>query len=74
MLLMCIFAYQLDWQALRGGLVGCLALLHRKQSVGTIVIADVKRLVESFLKNVLVQSLAAADRKVDFISCAKMLR
>jgi DNA repair/transcription protein MET18/MMS19 len=44
-----------------------LALLHRKQGVGCIVIADVKRLVESFLQNVPVQSLAAADRKVDLI-------
>jgi DNA repair/transcription protein MET18/MMS19 len=74
MLLMHTFAYQSDWQALRGGFVGCLALLHRKQSVGTIVIADVKRLLESFLQNVQVQSLAAADRKVDLISCEKMLR
>uniref|UniRef100_A0ACD5UY57 Uncharacterized protein n=1 Tax=Avena sativa TaxID=4498 RepID=A0ACD5UY57_AVESA len=55
-----------DWQALRGALVGCLALLQRKPSVGTIVIADVKRLVESFIDNVLVQSLASADRKLCF--------
>ncbi|KAF8713485.1 hypothetical protein HU200_028262 [Digitaria exilis] len=52
-----------DWPAIRGALVGCLALLHRKQGGGCIVIADVKRLVESFLQNVQVQSLAAADRK-----------
>lgn len=60
-----------DWQALRGALLGCLALLHRKQTVGSIVIADVKRLVESFLQNVQVQSLAAADRKLCFqiLSC-----
>ncbi|CAD6220938.1 unnamed protein product [Miscanthus lutarioriparius] len=60
-----------DWQAIRGALVGCLALLHRKQGVGCIVIADVKRLVESFLQNVPVQSLAAADRKLCFeiLSC-----
>ncbi|XP_062189386.1 MMS19 nucleotide excision repair protein homolog [Phragmites australis] len=60
-----------DWQAIRGALVGCLALLHRKQGVGSIVIADVKRLVESFLQNVQVQSLAAADRKLCFqiLSC-----
>jgi DNA repair/transcription protein MET18/MMS19 len=44
-----------------------LALLQRKPSVGTIVIADVKRLVESFIDNVPVQSLAAADRKVELI-------
>lgn len=62
-----LFAYQSDWQAIRGALVGCLALLHRKQGVGCIVIADVKRIVESFLQNVQVQSLAAADRKVDLI-------
>ncbi|TVU41724.1 hypothetical protein EJB05_15269 [Eragrostis curvula] len=60
-----------DWHAIRGGLVGCLALLQRKQSVGRIVIADVKRLIESFLENVQVQSLAAADRKLCFqiLSC-----
>ncbi|TKW30689.2 hypothetical protein SEVIR_2G056300v4 [Setaria viridis] len=60
-----------DWQAIRGALVGCLALLHRKQGVGCIVIADVKRIVESFLQNVQVQSLAAADRKLCFqiLSC-----
>lgn len=55
-----------DWQALRGALVGCLALLHRKPSVGSIVISDVKRLVESFLEYIQVQSLAAADRKLCF--------
>jgi len=62
-----VFPYQSDWQAIQGALVGCLALLHRKQGVGCIVIADVKRLVESFSQNVPVQSLAAADRKVDLI-------
>ncbi|CAM0905499.1 unnamed protein product [Alopecurus aequalis] len=55
-----------DWQALRGALVGCLALLQRKPSVGTIAIADVKRLVECFIDDVQVQSLAAADRKMCF--------
>uniref|UniRef100_J3MIZ5 MMS19 nucleotide excision repair protein n=1 Tax=Oryza brachyantha TaxID=4533 RepID=J3MIZ5_ORYBR len=55
-----------DWQALRGALVGCLALLRRKQTVGSIIIADVKRLLETFLQNVQVQSLAAADRKLCF--------
>nr|XP_020146791.1 MMS19 nucleotide excision repair protein homolog isoform X1 [Aegilops tauschii subsp. strangulata] len=55
-----------DWQALRGALVGCLALLHRKSSVGTIMVADVKRLVEAFIADVQVQSLAAADRKMCF--------
>ncbi|WVZ62100.1 hypothetical protein U9M48_011885 [Paspalum notatum var. saurae] len=61
-----------DWQAIRGALVGCLALLQRKQGVGCIAIADVKRLVESFLQNVLVQSLAAAERKVDLL-CFQIL-
>ncbi|XP_037457909.1 MMS19 nucleotide excision repair protein homolog isoform X2 [Triticum dicoccoides] len=55
-----------DWQALRGALVGCLPLLHRKSSVGTIMVADVKRLVEAFIADVQVQSLAAADRKMCF--------
>ena len=62
-----VFPYQSDWQAIRGALVGCLALLQRKQGVGCIVIADVKRLVESFSHNVPVQSLATADRKVGLI-------
>jgi DNA repair/transcription protein MET18/MMS19 len=43
-----------------------LALLHRKRTVGSIIIADVKRLLETFLQNVQVQSLAAADRKLCF--------
>lgn len=55
-----------DWQALRGALVGCLALLHRKSSVGTIMVANVKRLLEAFIHDVQVQSLAAADRKLCF--------
>lgn len=55
-----------DWQALRGALVGCLALLQREPSVGTIMIADVKRLVESLIDYIPVQSLAAADRKLCF--------
>ncbi|KAF0909378.1 hypothetical protein E2562_035819 [Oryza meyeriana var. granulata] len=55
-----------DWQALRGALVGCLALLHRKQTVGSIITSDVKRLLETFLHDVQVQSLAAADRKLCF--------
>lgn len=62
-----LLPYQSDWQAIRGAFVGCLALLHRKQGVGCIVISDVKRLLESFLQNVQVQSLAAADRKVDLL-------
>ncbi|VAI80597.1 unnamed protein product [Triticum turgidum subsp. durum] len=60
------FTSRSDWQALRGALVGCLALLHRKSSVGTIMVADVKRLVEAFIADVQVQSLAAADRKMCF--------
>ncbi|KAJ0971423.1 hypothetical protein J5N97_019382 [Dioscorea zingiberensis] len=52
-----------DWQALCGALIGCLALLRRKDIVGMVKGGDAKRLAKSFLKNVQVQSLAVDDRK-----------
>ncbi|XP_073008031.1 MMS19 nucleotide excision repair protein homolog isoform X1 [Typha latifolia] len=55
-----------DWQALHGALVGCLALLQRKISTCNISINDARKLAESFLTNVQVQSLAANDRKLSF--------
>ncbi|KAK1290931.1 hypothetical protein QJS10_CPB18g01008 [Acorus calamus] len=55
-----------DWQALRGALIGCLALLRRKDSVGMVSINDARALARSYLKNLQVQSLALQDRKLCF--------
>lgn len=60
----CSAAHQADWQALRGALIGCLALLRRRNTFGMVKGGDAKILAESFLKNVQVQSLAVEDRKV----------
>uniref|UniRef100_A0A1D1Z4H7 MMS19 nucleotide excision repair protein n=1 Tax=Anthurium amnicola TaxID=1678845 RepID=A0A1D1Z4H7_9ARAE len=55
-----------DWQALRGALVGCLALLRRKSDVGMVAGNDARLLAQSFLQNIQVQSLAFHDRKQCF--------
>ncbi|ONK69772.1 uncharacterized protein A4U43_C05F26550 [Asparagus officinalis] len=55
-----------DWQALRGTLVGCLALLRRKSNVGMVVGNEAKMLAENYLANVQTQSLAVHDRKLCF--------
>ncbi|XP_068637897.1 MMS19 nucleotide excision repair protein homolog isoform X2 [Aristolochia californica] len=55
-----------DWQALRGALNGCLALLKRKSNVGAVLNSDARLLAESFLQNIQVQSLAQYDRKLCF--------
>ncbi|KAL6006074.1 hypothetical protein ACLOJK_040119, partial [Asimina triloba] len=52
-----------DWQALRGALIGCLALLRRKSSVGKVLTSDARILAKSYLQNLQVQSLAQHDRK-----------
>ncbi|RZC68549.1 hypothetical protein C5167_032231 [Papaver somniferum] len=57
-----------DWQALHGALVGCLALLRRKGSVGVVIDSDAKALAQSFLKNVQVRSLGKNDRKYNVIA------
>lgn len=54
---------QADWRALRGALVGCLALLRRK-SIGIVTNIDAKAVAKSYLQNLQVQSLAQHDRKV----------
>ncbi|KAJ6706369.1 DNA REPAIR/TRANSCRIPTION PROTEIN MET18/MMS19 [Salix purpurea] len=54
-----------DWRALRGALVGCLALVRRK-SGGMVSSSDAKGVVESFLQNLQVQSLGQHDRKICF--------
>nr|POE98686.1 mms19 nucleotide excision repair protein like [Quercus suber] len=55
-----------DWKALRGALVGCLALMRRKSSAGVITSTDAKAVAESFLQNLQVQSLGQHDRKLCF--------
>ena len=60
---MILSLYQADWRALRGALVGCLALVRRK-SGGMVSSGDAKGVVESFLQNLQVQSLGQHDRKV----------
>ncbi|XP_021765348.1 MMS19 nucleotide excision repair protein homolog isoform X2 [Chenopodium quinoa] len=55
-----------DWRALRGALVGCLALVRRKFNAGVITGTDAKILAQSFLENLQVQSLGQHDRKLCF--------
>ncbi|KAJ4831086.1 hypothetical protein Tsubulata_006074 [Turnera subulata] len=64
--LMAFFTDRLaDWRALRGALIGCLALLRRK-SAGVVTDTDAKRVVEVYLENLQVQSLGKHDRKLCF--------
>ncbi|XP_062086459.1 MMS19 nucleotide excision repair protein homolog [Humulus lupulus] len=53
-----------DWRALRGALVGCLALLRRKSDVVSTI--DAKAVAEVYLKTLQVQSLGQHDRKLCF--------
>ncbi|XP_047961342.1 MMS19 nucleotide excision repair protein homolog isoform X4 [Salvia hispanica] len=55
-----------DWKALRGALVGCLALLRRTVDVGNVTDSDAKAVAESYLQNLQVQSLGQHDRKLSF--------
>lgn len=55
---------QADWKALRGALVGCLALMRRKDGVGMVTISDAMAVTKSYVHNLHVQSLAQHDRKV----------
>lgn len=61
---MIFYLYQADWRALRGALVGCLALMRRKNDAGMITITDAKEVAKSYLQNLQVQSLGQHDRKV----------
>ncbi|XP_012069080.1 MMS19 nucleotide excision repair protein homolog isoform X1 [Jatropha curcas] len=64
--LITFFAERLaDWRALRGALVGCLALIRRK-SGGKVTGFDAKAIAKSYLLNLQVQSLAQHDRKLCF--------
>lgn len=51
-----------DWPALRGAVIGCLALLKRKSDVGLVSSGDVKKLIQSYMENLQVQALAQQDR------------
>ncbi|CAN8265756.1 unnamed protein product [Cochlearia groenlandica] len=55
-----------DWRAVRGALVGCLALVKRKDTVGAVTDTDAKALAKSMIQNVQVQSLALHERKLSF--------
>jgi DNA repair/transcription protein MET18/MMS19 len=65
------YLYQADWKALRGALVGCLALMRRKSSAGVVTSTDAKAVAQSFLQNLQVQSLGQHDRKVIFCVALK---
>ncbi|KAL7140118.1 hypothetical protein ABFS83_09G100200 [Erythranthe nasuta] len=55
-----------DWKALRGAIVGCLALLRRKVDVGIVTDSEAKAVAQSYLQNLQVQSLGQYDRKLSF--------
>ncbi|XP_057773140.1 MMS19 nucleotide excision repair protein homolog [Salvia miltiorrhiza] len=55
-----------DWKALRGAIVGCLALLRRKVDVGCVTDSEAKAVAESYLQNLQVQSLGQHERKLSF--------
>lgn len=55
-----------DWRALRGALVGCLALMRRKGDTGAISSVDANGVAQSFMQNLQVQSLGQHDRKLCF--------
>ncbi|XP_024969500.1 MMS19 nucleotide excision repair protein homolog isoform X2 [Cynara cardunculus var. scolymus] len=55
-----------DWRALRGALVGCLALMRRKGDTGAISSGDANGVAQSFMQNLQVQSLGQHDRKLCF--------
>ncbi|XP_057870323.2 MMS19 nucleotide excision repair protein homolog isoform X1 [Cryptomeria japonica] len=51
-----------DWHAIRGALIGCLALLKRTHNVGSVSTVDAKKLAQSYLQNLQVQLLKLEDR------------
>ncbi|XP_022154542.1 MMS19 nucleotide excision repair protein homolog isoform X3 [Momordica charantia] len=55
-----------DWKALRGALVGCLALMRRKTNVGRVSKNDAMSLARSYFQNLQVQSLGQHDRKLSY--------
>ncbi|KAL6559928.1 hypothetical protein OROGR_005045 [Orobanche gracilis] len=55
-----------DWKAVRGAIVGCLALLRRKNVVGIVTNDEAKTVAQSYLQVLQVQSLGQHDRKLSF--------
>ncbi|CAM8944187.1 unnamed protein product [Rhodiola kirilowii] len=55
-----------DWKAVKGALVGCLALLKRKRHTGAVSRSDATTIAQSFLQNLQVQSLGKHDRELCF--------
>ncbi|KAL6496996.1 hypothetical protein OROGR_028925 [Orobanche gracilis] len=55
-----------DWKAVRGALVGCLALLRRKNDVGIVTDDEAKAVARSYFQVLQVQSLGQHDRKLSF--------
>ncbi|CAJ1955318.1 unnamed protein product [Sphenostylis stenocarpa] len=55
-----------DWRAVRGALVGCLALIRRKSVLGIVTSSDAKAIAQSFFQYMQVQSLGQYDRKLCF--------
>ncbi|KAK6125136.1 hypothetical protein DH2020_041102 [Rehmannia glutinosa] len=55
-----------DWKALRGAIVGCLALLRRQNDSGIVTDSEAKAVAQSYLQNLQVQSLGQHDRKLSF--------
>ncbi|KAK2971128.1 hypothetical protein RJ640_008552 [Escallonia rubra] len=55
-----------DWKALRGALVGCLALVRRKGNYGTVTDSEARAIAESSLQTLSVQALGQHDRKLCF--------
>jgi len=59
-----LYLNQADWRAMCGALVGCLALLKRKDVAGVVTDIDVQAMAKSMIQNVQVQALALHERKV----------
>ncbi|XP_057505106.1 MMS19 nucleotide excision repair protein homolog isoform X2 [Actinidia eriantha] len=55
-----------DWKALRGALLGCLALMKRKSKVGMVTLGEARAVAQSYHENLQVQSLGQHDRKLCF--------
>lgn len=53
-----------DWKALRGALVGCLALMRRNIDVGGVTEDEAQAVAKSYKLNLQVQSLGQHDRKL----------
>lgn len=59
-----LYLNQADWRAVRGALVGCLALMKRKDVAGVVTDIDAQAMAKSMIQNVQVQALPLHERKV----------